>query len=63
MKPKDAAEWLSQGWLEGELKLTPDTTDEYLERVGAHIYSDFQQGHWTFEEMERALISLAPTTN
>jgi hypothetical protein len=58
MKPKDAAEWLSQGWLEGELTLTPDTADEYQQRIGAHIYEQFKQGFWTFDEMERALSCL-----
>jgi|HubBroStandDraft_1064217.scaffolds.fasta_scaffold155009_2 hypothetical protein len=58
MKPKHAAEWLAQGWLEGELVLTSDTADEYRQRIGAHIYEQFKQGLWTFDEMERALTCL-----
>jgi hypothetical protein len=56
-----AQEWLKQGWLEGELTLTDETRQEFLERVGAHIYQDFRLGRWTFRECDRALAALEVT--
>lgn len=53
-----AREVVSQGWLEGELPLAPETAHEYVERIGAHIYQDFQRGLWTFKECEVAIESL-----
>lgn len=59
MTIQHASEWLKQGWLEGELpELSHATAQEFIERVGAHIYQDFVLGFWSFDECDRALQSL-----
>lgn len=55
----NASEWLKQGWLSGELpELSEATWQEFIERVGAHIYEDYERGCWTYEEAEASIEAL-----
>ena len=58
MKHSTAIEYLKQGWLEGELTLTQSTVGEFIERVGAHIYQDYENGLLTWDEVNASLESL-----
>jgi hypothetical protein len=37
--------------------------DEHLERIGAHIYEDYQKGFWTWHEANDSLVTLDQITN
>jgi hypothetical protein len=59
MNIQTASEWLRQGWLEGELPvLDHSTAQEFIERVGAHIYQAHLDGQWDYRTCESALESL-----
>lgn len=54
---QSAREFIDQGWLEGELR-GDVILSEVLQRIGAHIFSDYQEGLLTWEVAEASLQSL-----
>jgi hypothetical protein len=55
---KTMAEFLAQAWLEGELPISNSVLSEVLQRIGAHIYEDYQAGNLTWQEAEDSLQAL-----